>query len=348
MEETPMHNGGNREEGGDGRQRSPPPPESSSGNSCILKDRFGTNVAYGTVQFNTTAPEGFYNVIIDKVIREDACLYVESRTLGDVSAGPDKLWAKALIKKYSRKESPMIVSYKISDSWIWKGIIKARDLIWPRFCWLPTKLNLAHEEAYEDPLCPRCDIEEESTSHALFFCKNIKDICHPDPLKGNFPTMGKGWKLVTVDASWLHNRPSSSVGYIIWNSNLNITAAGHDTTHVDDAEATEAESIFKGLIAAKDLGIGRLALLSNCQHLVKAYEEKLVNYSWGAFSKAPDIMYRASHFGEFRFEFISRTHNIDAHFLSAWEVLALPICCNLSVAAANLIDLLYPILPSRV
>ncbi|KAF6153143.1 hypothetical protein GIB67_034865 [Kingdonia uniflora] len=39
-----------------GRGCSPPPPESSSGNSCILKDMFDTNVAYGTVQFNTTAP----------------------------------------------------------------------------------------------------------------------------------------------------------------------------------------------------------------------------------------------------------------------------------------------------
>ncbi|KAF6164080.1 hypothetical protein GIB67_017664, partial [Kingdonia uniflora] len=32
-----------------GRRCSPPPPESSSGNSCILKDMFGTNVAYETV-----------------------------------------------------------------------------------------------------------------------------------------------------------------------------------------------------------------------------------------------------------------------------------------------------------
>ncbi|KAF6158180.1 hypothetical protein GIB67_014974, partial [Kingdonia uniflora] len=52
-----------------GRRCSPPPPESSSDNSCILKDMFGTHVAYRTVKFNITAPEGFYNVIIDEVIR---------------------------------------------------------------------------------------------------------------------------------------------------------------------------------------------------------------------------------------------------------------------------------------
>ncbi|KAF6143505.1 hypothetical protein GIB67_029674, partial [Kingdonia uniflora] len=69
-----------------GRRCSPRPPESSSGNSCILKDMFGTNVAYGTVQFNTTAPEKFYSAIINEVIHDKACLYVESRTLGDVSA----------------------------------------------------------------------------------------------------------------------------------------------------------------------------------------------------------------------------------------------------------------------
>ncbi|KAF6150671.1 hypothetical protein GIB67_020754, partial [Kingdonia uniflora] len=78
-----------------GRRCSPLPPQSSSGNSCILKDMFGTNVAYGTVQFNTTAPKGFYSVIIVEVIHEDACLYVESRTHGDVSvefkANPGKL-----------------------------------------------------------------------------------------------------------------------------------------------------------------------------------------------------------------------------------------------------------------
>ncbi|KAF6176112.1 hypothetical protein GIB67_000206 [Kingdonia uniflora] len=77
-----------------GRRCSPPPPESSSGNSYILKDMFGSNVAYGTVQFNTTTPEGFYSVIIDEVIRKEACLYVESRTLGDVSAGEAVAWLK--------------------------------------------------------------------------------------------------------------------------------------------------------------------------------------------------------------------------------------------------------------
>ncbi|KAF6153088.1 hypothetical protein GIB67_034810 [Kingdonia uniflora] len=64
------------------------------GNSCILKDMFGTNVAYGTVQFNTTAPEEFYSVIIDEVIREEACLHVESRTLGDVSTDEAVAWLK--------------------------------------------------------------------------------------------------------------------------------------------------------------------------------------------------------------------------------------------------------------
>ncbi|KAF6143428.1 hypothetical protein GIB67_029597 [Kingdonia uniflora] len=77
-----------------GRRCSPPPPESLSGSSCILKDVFGTNVAYGIVQFNITAPEGFYSVIIDEVIRKEACLYVESRTLGDVSAGEVVAWLK--------------------------------------------------------------------------------------------------------------------------------------------------------------------------------------------------------------------------------------------------------------
>ncbi|KAF6140384.1 hypothetical protein GIB67_013153 [Kingdonia uniflora] len=54
----------------EGRRCAPPPPESLSGNSCILKDMFGTNVAYGTVQFNIIAPERFYSVIIDEVIRK--------------------------------------------------------------------------------------------------------------------------------------------------------------------------------------------------------------------------------------------------------------------------------------
>ncbi|KAF6136567.1 hypothetical protein GIB67_016023 [Kingdonia uniflora] len=52
-----------------GRRCSPPSPESSSGNSCILKDIFGTNVAYGIVQFNAIALEGFYS---DEVICEEA------------------------------------------------------------------------------------------------------------------------------------------------------------------------------------------------------------------------------------------------------------------------------------
>ncbi|KAF6139700.1 hypothetical protein GIB67_017344 [Kingdonia uniflora] len=77
-----------------GRRCSPPPPESSSDNSCILKDMFGTNVAYETLLFNTTAPKGFYSVIIDEVIHEEVCLYVESCTLGDVSVGEVVAWLK--------------------------------------------------------------------------------------------------------------------------------------------------------------------------------------------------------------------------------------------------------------
>ncbi|KAF6135712.1 hypothetical protein GIB67_028283, partial [Kingdonia uniflora] len=70
-----------------GRRCSPPPPELSTGNSCILKDMFRTNAAYGTVQFNTTASKGLYGVIIDEVIRKEACLYVDRHIHGDVSAG---------------------------------------------------------------------------------------------------------------------------------------------------------------------------------------------------------------------------------------------------------------------
>ncbi|KAF6161793.1 hypothetical protein GIB67_008554 [Kingdonia uniflora] len=78
----------------EGRRCLLPPLESSSGNLCILKDMIGTNVAYGTVQFNTTVPEEFYSVIIDEVICDEACLYVGSRTLGDVSAGKAAAWLK--------------------------------------------------------------------------------------------------------------------------------------------------------------------------------------------------------------------------------------------------------------
>ncbi|KAF6172246.1 hypothetical protein GIB67_024868 [Kingdonia uniflora] len=48
----------------------------------------------GDLEFNTTAPEGYYSAIIDEVIREEACLYVGSRTLGDVSAGEAVAWLK--------------------------------------------------------------------------------------------------------------------------------------------------------------------------------------------------------------------------------------------------------------
>ncbi|KAF6136938.1 hypothetical protein GIB67_025772 [Kingdonia uniflora] len=40
-----------------------------------------------------TVPEGFYSVIIDEVICKEVCLYVESHTLGDVSAGSS--WKKS-------------------------------------------------------------------------------------------------------------------------------------------------------------------------------------------------------------------------------------------------------------
>ncbi|KAF6155506.1 hypothetical protein GIB67_017861 [Kingdonia uniflora] len=39
-------------------------------------------------------PEGFYSVIVDEVIREEAYLFVESRTLGDISTGEVEAWLK--------------------------------------------------------------------------------------------------------------------------------------------------------------------------------------------------------------------------------------------------------------
>ncbi|KAF6149029.1 hypothetical protein GIB67_030496 [Kingdonia uniflora] len=72
-------------------------------------------------------PEGFYSVIVDKVIREEACLYVEIRTLGDVSVGfkanPGKLFDISIfILDIEHEKSEREVDESISFEYFNEGI----------------------------------------------------------------------------------------------------------------------------------------------------------------------------------------------------------------------------------
>ncbi|KAF6152577.1 hypothetical protein GIB67_013024 [Kingdonia uniflora] len=58
-----------------------------------------------------------------------------TKLLWRVIKEPDKMWAHNLKKHYSPKDSPMISPLKPADSWIWKGIIDAKNRIWMKLIW---------------------------------------------------------------------------------------------------------------------------------------------------------------------------------------------------------------------
>ncbi|KAF6167479.1 hypothetical protein GIB67_031680 [Kingdonia uniflora] len=66
--------------------RDSPPPDGVRGINCIMKDMYGGTVAYGSIQLSGVAPEGFYRVIVDEVIRDDLQLFMEGGTLVDMKS----------------------------------------------------------------------------------------------------------------------------------------------------------------------------------------------------------------------------------------------------------------------
>ncbi|KAF6147599.1 hypothetical protein GIB67_031590 [Kingdonia uniflora] len=76
--------------------RDSPPPDGVRGRNCIIKDMYGGTIVYGSIQLSGVAPEGFYRVIVDEVIRDDVQLFMEGGTLGDISLGETVVWYKSL------------------------------------------------------------------------------------------------------------------------------------------------------------------------------------------------------------------------------------------------------------
>ncbi|XP_059445374.1 uncharacterized protein LOC132177155 [Corylus avellana] len=74
-------------------------------------------------------------------------------------------------------------SKKNEDSKIWRkvwklGIPNAWKLCFWRACHdlLPTRANLVSRRVTEDPRCPICGLEEETTLHILWSCESAKDV----------------------------------------------------------------------------------------------------------------------------------------------------------------------------
>ncbi|KAF6155102.1 hypothetical protein GIB67_035849 [Kingdonia uniflora] len=85
----------------------------------------------------------------------------------------------------------------------------------------------------------------------------------------------------------------------------------------DDLEEVEAVAVVRGMEAALSFGLHRVLLLTNCQRLVSAFKDRTDDLSWGALTLAPDTRELASRFEDFRFEFVHRSCNYEAHYLAA-------------------------------
>jgi hypothetical protein len=53
----------------------------------------------------------------------------------------DSLWIQSLMAKYLRYTDLLSVSIKPSDSWLWKGILKNRDIITRNACWVASSVS---------------------------------------------------------------------------------------------------------------------------------------------------------------------------------------------------------------
>ncbi|KAF6139989.1 hypothetical protein GIB67_020380, partial [Kingdonia uniflora] len=77
-----------------------------------------------------------------------------------------------------------------------------------------------------------------------------------------------------------------------------------DSSWAADPEEAEAIFVIRGMEASHRIGLERVLVLTDYRRFVKAFEAKSVDLSWGALTLAPDMLYVASQFSEFRFEYI--------------------------------------------
>ncbi|KAF6142903.1 hypothetical protein GIB67_033291, partial [Kingdonia uniflora] len=79
----------------------------------------------------------------------------------------------------------------------------------------------------------------------------------------------------------------------------------------------EAILVIRGMRAARSVGLERVILLTDCRRLVRAFKLGSDDLSWGALTLAQDMLGLASSFTDFRFRYISRSLNFEAHALAA-------------------------------
>ncbi|KAF6176946.1 hypothetical protein GIB67_027746 [Kingdonia uniflora] len=97
-------------------------------------------------------------------------------------------------------------------------------------------------------------------------------------------------------------------------------AASFDSSWAADPEEAVAISVIRRIKAALRIGLKRFLVLMDCHRLVQSFEAKSVDPSWGAPTLVPDMLSLASRFLEFRFEYIDRLCNFEAHALAAKDV----------------------------
>ncbi|KAF6149368.1 hypothetical protein GIB67_016906 [Kingdonia uniflora] len=77
----------------------------------------------------------------------------------------------------------------------------------------------------------------------------------------------------------------------------NRARLGFDSSQSKDSEEAEALSVIRGMEAAHMIGIERALVLTDCRRIVRAYETRSKDLSWGALAVAPDAYFIIQLFG---------------------------------------------------
>ncbi|KAF6143439.1 hypothetical protein GIB67_029608 [Kingdonia uniflora] len=120
---------------------------------------------------------------------------------------------------------------------------------------------------------------------------------------------------------------------------------GFDSSQAADAEEAEAISVLRGMTAAHRLGLDRVLLLTDCQRLVRAFQDCYDDLSWGALTLAPDLRASAAVFQDFCLDFVPRACNLEAHYLAARGATSPAIFCSEPLEASNLVKFVHPLCP---
>ncbi|XP_031107562.1 uncharacterized protein LOC116012214 [Ipomoea triloba] len=195
---------------------------------------------------------------------------------------------------------------------IWHG---RNDLVWNQTPWQPSKIKLVWNQTPWQPSKIKLEVIHLLNSWQELGERNISNNMHGFTLS-NAASPTADVALIYVDAAVFPETDQASYGVIILDNNDGFVAAKSGPIRcLNDAHLAEAIAIKEALSWAKEKGIRRLKVYSDCQAVCNLFNGTLPDFSFAGCT-INECRELKRHFEFVSIQFISRSVNKPAHVLA--------------------------------